>query len=269
MLMAVIRMNRAMTFEELYYARKQTPHPEHDESSLHTHKKYEILHFEAGSAELIFESKKVLLFPGALLLIPPMTRHRINILSDQIYKRAVINFAVLPSVISQGLFSYAHVLDISKDTHTLSVLERMRDYNESFSGEQRELLLDGLVLELLLLLQKYHAVSAQAPEEYGQVMTQALAYVEKHLVTISGVEELCEALHVSRAFLYREFQNALGISPMRYVHQKRLQIAHNLLRSGEDATKVCFGCGYREYSAFYRAYRSVYGCSPQETRFKA
>lgn len=262
-------MNSSLFFKELYYARKVTPHPEYDESSLHSHHKYEILHFESGAAELVFENKKALLFPGALLLIPPAVRHRINILSDLPYKRAVINFAMLPNLFEPSLFSQARVLDISKDTRLLNVLARMGEYHETFEQRERLLLLDGLTLELLLLLQKYHRPQQEKREEYGQLMTDALAYIEKHLTTITGVEELCENLHVSRAFLYREFKNALEMSPIRYIHTKRLQIAHNLLRSGEDATKVCFGCGYREYSAFYRAYRAQYGCSPQQTRFKA
>lgn len=260
-------MSKSFSFEELYYARKVTPKPEYDESSLHSHQKYEVLYFEAGNAELIFESKKVLLYPGDLLLIPPATRHRINILSDLTYKRTVINFAKLPSCINSELFETARVLHIADDKRILRVLNRMQEYQELFTDEEKAILFDGSVTELLLLVQKFYAVSKRPTEEYGQLMTQALTYIDKHLTTVSGVEELCEALHISRAFLYREFQNALGLSPMRYIHQKRLWVAHNLLRSGEDATKVCYGCGYREYSAFYRAYRNFFGHSPQETKF--
>lgn len=261
-----MKMSRSTLFEELYYARKVTPKPEYDESSLHSHQKYEVLHFEAGNAELIFENKKVLLHPGTLLLIPPATRHRINILSDLTYKRAVINFSKLPSYIVTTLFEMARVLHIAEDKRILNVLGRMQEYHELFDDEQKAILLEGLVTELLLLVQKFYTVPEIPATEYGQLMTQALAYIDKHLNTISNIEELCETLHVSRAFLYREFQNALGVSPMRYIHQKRLWVAHNLLRSGEDATKVCFGCGYREYSAFYRAYRNLFGYSPQETK---
>ncbi len=262
-------MQQSLLYGELYYARKVTPRPEYDESSLHSHQKYEVLYFESGHAELVFETKKVLLYPGSLVLVPPATKHRINILSDLTYKRTVINFQKLPSFIANETFTTAQVLDISKDARILNVLDRMQAYQDLFSAEHLTVLLEGLVNELLLLAQMQLSVAVQPTAAYGQIMTQAIAYIDKHLHTITKVEELCEALHVSRAFLYREFQNAVSMSPMRYIHQKRLWNAHTLLKSGEDATKVCFGCGYREYSAFYRAYRNFFGYSPQETRLKA
>lgn len=262
-----MQMSKSLLFKELYYANKETLRPAYDESSLHSHNQYEVLYFEAGDAELIFENKKVLLSGGDLLFVPPATRHRINILSETPYKRTVINFKNLPPHISGLLFRTARVLHVNEDARVLSVLDRMRDYAALFDGEQQALLLEGLTVELLLLVEKLYALNQPSASAYGQFMTDALAYIDAHIGTVTGVEELCNALHVSRAFLYREFQNALGLSPMRYIHQKRLWAAHHLLRSGEDATKVCFGCGYREYSAFYRAYRSFFGYSPQETRF--
>lgn len=294
-------MNEYLFYPGLSYSRKVTMRPHYDETSLHAHPKYEILYFESGSAELILENRKTMLFPGDLLLLPPLTRHHINLLSGLHsslnkqpalhpdthqhrpvvlvqtaselipYKRAVLNFSALPDSLSEALsshlFAEPRILHIAQNPRILAVLERMQDYSELFCGKERELLFHSLVTELLLLIDKTEAVTAVSSDGYGSFITQALAYIERHLTEIAGVSDLCETLHVSRAYLFREFQAALKTSPMRFINEKRLLAAQNLLLLGEDANKVCFRCGYREYSTFYRAYRAYFGYSPQETHF--
>lgn len=255
-------MNDYLFAGSLSYAHKLTRHPEPNETSLHAHDTYEIFYFISGSGELVLEDRKMLLFDGALVLLPPRVRHRIRLLSDLPYERAVINLAELPT--RYTLFDEVRVLDLRQNAALRSLWQRMEEYAALFSREEREELLAGQVREMLLLLQ-HTAADGEIRLCHGQLITDALAYIEAHITEITGVEELCRALHVSRAWLYREFGQAVGISPKRYINQRRLQIARHLLQVGEDATKVAFRCGYGDYSAFYRAYRSFFGVAPKET----
>ncbi|MBQ6947983.1 MAG: helix-turn-helix transcriptional regulator [Clostridia bacterium] len=255
-------MNDYLFSGELSYAHKLTRNPQYNETSLHAHDTYEILYFISGSGELAMEGRKVLLFEGAVVLLPPRARHRIRLLSDLPYERAVINLPA--SYVDGALFEEVRVVDIRQNPRVRSLWKRMGDYATLFSREERESLLPGQVREMLLLL-KQTAADGEIQLCHGQLITDALAYIERHITEIEGVEELCKALHVSRAWLYREFGQALGISPKRYINQRRLQIARHLLQVGEDATKVAFRCGYRDYSAFYRAYRAFFGVAPRET----
>ena len=259
-------MKRSFESEEIYYSYKETPHPVSAETALHAHDQYEILYFEAGEAELITEGQKRMLFPGDLLLLAPRIRHRINLLSEQTYRRAVLNFIALPDGTEETLFSQVRILHIAQDGHTVNVLERMHDYSQLFDQETQRELLQGLTVELLRLIERLYGTDTTSSVTYGQFMMAALDYIERNIRTISDAAELCEVMHVSRAYLYREFQSAMGISPIRYIRQKRLLLARQLLRSGETATKTCFACGFREYSAFFRAYCAFFGHAPQETR---
>ena len=248
----------------IYYSHKITNDPRYNETSFHEHDKYEVLYFESGSAELVLKDKKTMLFPGTVLLVPPLTKHRVNILSGEAYKRSVIDFSKPPVQLDSGMFSSVSVIDISQNKRVISAFERMRDYSELFCGKQKELALHSVLCELLLLLQL--SLKTDSINEYGHFMTSALSYINENITTVSGVSELCAELHVSRSELYREFSSALGISPMRYINRKRLIIASELLQVGEDATKVCERCGFHDYSAFYRAYRAYFGHSPKDHR---
>lgn len=242
----------------VYYKQKITNNPNYTETSFHQHSTYEILLFESGNAELVLEDRKTLLSPCSLLFVPPCVKHRVNLLSDLPYKRTVIGFDTLPDGIVFG--DEPVIFDVSDNKHILSVFERFFEYNNFLSPDQKNIVFKSMLCELLVLLQSI-TVSKTA-EVYGQFMSKAIEYIDENLTTVGGISQLCDALHISRAGLYREFEASLGISPVRYIKQKRLLIARDLLLLGEDATKVCERSGFRDYSAFYRAYCKYFGNSP-------
>ncbi|MBQ8605934.1 MAG: helix-turn-helix transcriptional regulator [Clostridia bacterium] len=239
---------------KLNYIHRSASRPPHNETALHCHDMCELLYFEKGDGELVLEGKRQLLFPGALVILPRGTMHFINVLSDKPYVRSVINF-------EGGSFEKAQVLDISGQARIISVFERMREYAGLFSGEQRDEILSACLTELILLIK---SSQKQVSQEYGKLIHQATTYIERHLQEIENVSALCEVLHISRAQLYREFERELSKSPMRYINDLRLERAKNLLKLGEDATRVCERCGFRDYSAFYRAYKKYFGHSPSK-----
>ena len=81
--------------------------------------------------------------------------------------------------------------------------------------------------------------------------------------SVMRIEELCAALYVSRSTLQRAFHEALGVSPMRYASLRRLLRAQTMIALGDTPTAVSEALGYRDYSAFYRAYRARFGHSPR------
>ena len=251
----------------IQYKHRFTAEPTFGETALHAHQRYEILHFISGNAELLLSGERILLFPDALLLIPKGEVHRVSLINTAPFRRSVINFEQLPAGVSEELFARPRVLDISDSPRIKQTLERLQDYSEYFDGDECRLAQSLAATELMLLLQKGKLCEHRAAR-YGHFMEQALSYIEKHVTEISDIEQLCRALHVSRAQLYREFEEALGLSPKRYINQKRLHLAQDLLMLGEEATRVAQRCGWRDYSAFYRAYSTHFGHSPKDTRQK-
>ena len=55
----------------------------------------------------------------------------------------------------------------------------------------------------------------------------------------------------------------MGSGLHRFILKKRLQIARNLLSAGHKPKDVYEACGFGDYTAFYRAFRSEYGISPR------
>lgn len=94
-------------------------------------------------------------------------------------------------------------------------------------------------------------------------------YLTAHLsdpITLTDMELLTGLSH--RALQYAFFKQ-FGCSPMQWVRQQRLALAHRQLLSaahrGDSVTHIALQCGFTNVGNFARYYAQVYGCKPSET----
>ena len=66
--------------------------------------------------------------------------------------------------------------------------------------------------------------------------------------------------------MMRKFKAETGYSIHQYITSKRLLKARSLLRSDLPLTKICFDCGFRDYSTFSRAFRELFHQTPKDYR---
>jgi len=79
------------------------------------------------------------------------------------------------------------------------------------------------------------------------------------------LDSLSRHLNISKYHLHRAFTKNVGITPMAYLHQVRLEKAAKLLLSGNlDVTSVAFSVGYQSISTFNRSFKKVYGKTPSQ-----
>ena len=81
------------------------------------------------------------------------------------------------------------------------------------------------------------------------------------------VERLARVSRVSEAHVAREFKQAFGLPPHRYLLTRRLEHASALLRDTElSITEIAFQTGWKSLGTFGRTFRDVTGESPGELR---
>ena len=139
---------------------------------------------------------------------------------------------------------------------------------KELSGEKygREVLADGLLLQLLALLGRYrHRRSALQPSPdnpQNARVVEMLRYIDQHLSEDLTIDLLSEEFFISKYHMMRLFRQETGQSIHGYLSDRRLHHARDLIARGFSATESCFRSGFRSYSSFTRAYAKRFGTTP-------
>jgi len=81
------------------------------------------------------------------------------------------------------------------------------------------------------------------------------------------LDRLAGACHLSLSQFRRSFQRLLGLSPLQFVLNVRLQAAADLLRNSRlNVTEVALQCGFNEANYFARQFHRHIGMTPSQYR---
>jgi AraC-like DNA-binding protein len=94
------------------------------------------------------------------------------------------------------------------------------------------------------------------------------AWIDGHLGDVITVGRLCDAAQASERSLQLAFQARRGMSPMRFVCERRLAAAHRRIsnaESGDSITAIATSLGFTHLGRFSLAFRETFGESPSQT----
>ena len=104
----------------------------------------------------------------------------------------------------------------------------------------------------------------------GERIKQMLRYMEEHFGEPLTMERVAASASISPSECLRCFHSTIGITPIQYLKQYRIQRAAKLLtESSMKIVDVGTECGFQEMSYFARAFRDMKGCTPSQFRKRA
>ena len=262
---------------EIFHYKEPRPDP----VEVHHHDFYEVYFFLGGEVEYWVDGKTFHLEPGDLLLINPMELHRPVVAFDsKTYERIVlwISKEYLESQSNEKI-DLTRCFDTSLPTHTnlihpktvqrTAITNRLNELvKESYSNDLgNELFARGLFLQFMVELNRM-ALNPGKPrivkEDSSPLVSQVLTYINEHFYEELSLETIAKKFFVSKYYLSHAFSNEVGVSVYRYIILKRLTSACQMLSEGKSAKEVCVGCGFQDYTSFFRAFKSEYGLSPRD-----
>lgn len=252
-----------------------------NEVALHHHDFYEIYLFLSGNVDYVIESRVYHLTPGDILLISPNELHQPMFGWDrQSYERIVV--WIDKSYLQQFTSMYVdlarcfdtsdpgHVNLIRPDNTTRQQLTDLLEkvLIETDSAEFGSQLFADTCLALAMLminrLAEWNSGNPEMPDKSSSVVGSVLAYINEHYAEDLSLDLLANKFFISKYHLSREFNRLVGTSVHRYIIQKRLVIAKQLMGEGVPSTTVYQHCGFGDYSNFYRAFKAEYQITPKE-----
>ena len=234
---------------------------------MHSHNTYELLYFLTGDFVHGIEDRRYKLSKHDLVIVRPNHYHYIQINPTTPYERYDILFD--PGELGiDNIHLLSEHIDVVRCQNQPMITDLFRKidyYSQHLEGEDLRNVLVLLIKELFYLLSIREDVKNDLhPEGIHPIVSKALAEINHNLCSIKSIDEVADKLFVSKGYLFRMFKRELQTTPHKYIAEKRLNMAQNLLLQGQSPTQVYQACGFNDYTAFYRSYVKFFGCSPSQ-----
>ena len=103
-----------------------------------------------------------------------------------------------------------------------------------------------------------------------KIVARALGLLHADVARSWNVDTLGREVGLSRSALAERFVRVLGVSPMQYLAQWRMQVAAQSLRTTSlSLARVAERVGYESEAAFSRAFKKAFGTAPATWRRSA
>jgi len=245
--------------------------------AFHLHDWYEIYLFIGGDVEYFVEKDKYRLRYGDILVFNSMEVHKPTFFSDAPYERSCIHFA--PEALRRyGCADMDLLSCFEQRPHGSGNLIRMQGkQQEEFVAAVRQLC-DAernkavgadterlaLMLRVMVLLNRAFVKQNRAERKVhkGGAVYRVLDYIDANLDQQFDLDDIASACFLSKGYLCRAFKQYTGSTIHRYILNKRVSRAKQLLLDGHNVTETCAMSGFNDYSNFIRSFSGVTGVSP-------
>lgn len=133
--------------------------------------------------------------------------------------------------------------------------------------EGYETILVNRFVELIIMLSRFYSEIKTTKANALFRISKAIDYIENHYAENISIESLSEKVFMSNRSFIRNFRKAVGLSPINYLKQVRLQNAAKLLRENDlMIEEIALNCGFSGSNYFIKCFREAYGITPNKFR---
>lgn len=248
-----------------FYLNRQTRKKGDKQSNLHYHHSYEIFIILRGSTTLLADDKLISVSKNELVLLKPDNLHKNN--GGTEHERYALHFTehylsqfLIPDAYKDllAIFNNQKIhLDSAKFSTVIEIIQRIEQTpNYSYIH----------ICELLAVLSSFNTLKKKAPEK-SRTIDLILEYINKHYQTIQNLDDISNAVHISKPHLCKLFKKEMSITVSDYLNTVRINNACELLRNSKhNITDIATDCGYNSSTYFCKTFRNIVHMSPNEYR---
>lgn len=253
-----------------------------EDIEFHYHDFDKVIILIRGNVDYIIEGKSYHLSPYDIVLVNHHDIHRPVIDPAAPYERIIVYLS--PSFITSYRTEdydlnrcFAQAKEKNSDVLRVRSMEKSHLYQiirnlEAacfHTGYANDLYCKALFLEFMIHLNR---AALESHLEYvstgtgNQKILKIMEYIHENLTSDLTVDKLARTFYLSKYHMMRIFKQETGYTITSYINEKRLLLAREMLRRGLPVTRICYDCGFRNYSAFLRAYKKLFEESPAAFR---
>ncbi len=232
---------------------------------MHYHDYYEIYYLISGERNHFVGDKFMTIKQGDLVVIPPETPHKTGGLSGT---RALICF-------NQEFLSKWLTLDAQKELLSFfdktfirpdierqnEILNVVNELEKASQNNDQPKIFSSLLKLLLLLKQSKTATSETSTSTL--ILQKAMEYAQKNYSSITSLDEVANALFVSKYHLCHLFSKYVELSFNSYLTKIKLKNAsERLVKTDDSISKIASDTGFSTSTYFCQVFKKEFGVTP-------
>lgn len=226
-----------------------------------SHPMWTIIILTSGSFEVTMQKKKETAEKYDIIVFPADMEFERNVLEH-------ISYYCIQFEIDHKLLTN---FDIPFGKHNFSDKKRLKD-NLDLLDKYLTLhspVSENIKLHILMdiLFQIYINNSSFEPEFLDKNTEGIVKYIQKHYTEDISLNNLANNLFITPSGLIFKFKKAMGITPVEYIINLRIELAKNLLSTTDvKIYDIAEQCGYKNVYYFSNAFKKITGMSPSTFR---
>ncbi len=137
----------------------------------------------------------------------------------------------------------------------------------------KDMFIDSMLKELIVrVVQKQNRNLLERKSSKLQTSNRiafVIEYIKSHLSEPITIAQLSKMAYMSESNFYRVFKNELGVSPVQFINECRVEKAIDMLRvPGIQVKEVYMACGFNNLSYFVRTFKKVKEMTPSQFKSK-
>lgn len=136
-------------------------------------------------------------------------------------------------------------------------------------NEEHSIKANGLFFEILYRCLRICRPEREEPKDLpiNPLARDAYEFINEHYTEDCSLSRIAEALNVSPNYLHGVFRKHIGLTPLEYVTQKRIERAKKLIVGGERTMlEIAMELGFCSQSHFNKLFKQIVGVTPIEYR---
>ncbi len=249
----------------------------------HYHDFNKIMIFLRGDMNYFIEGRNYLLKPYDIVLVNAGEIHKPSFLTDSTYERIIIY--VSPGFIGtykEKDYDLNYCFDRAKKEHSnvlrIPSIDKSKLYQVCKELEHsvhdnefaKELYQKILFLEFMIQLNRTaisNHINYMDSDMANSKLLEILDYINVNLSEDITIDNLSARFYLSRYYLMHFFKEETGYTIGKYITEKRLLLAKNLVHNGSSLTEACYKSGFKNYSTFSRAFKKAFKTMPKNASY--
>lgn len=218
-----------------------------------------VARLKARTRHLMTENQLLLLAPNTPVQLDSQTRNVAEVLILEFPLLALQEFLKAQEVLNKGLFLSIKTGDVIPDMVIKS------------DGKLAQLCLEIAVLptqlqvkELEILLQRLFSgrtrffLMGLYQKQTGALALEYISkFIQENINTNYSIDMLAGMVCMSKPHFFRRFKQVFGISPVCFIHQKKIAVAKKLLLENHSVNEIAYSLGFGSTNYFIRVFKQL------------